>query len=60
MLKLYLASSDEAIYQMEQYTQKLVHDLGGTTKVIAAHEGLEILLGNDSEPKTWEETLLKA
>lgn len=38
------SSSDKAIYEMEQTTQKLISDLGGKAKVIAAHEELEIIL----------------
>ncbi len=34
------ASTDEAIYNMEVHTQKLVRELGGDTEVFSAHEGL--------------------
>ncbi len=38
------SSSDEKIWQMEIYTQQLITQLGGTTKVTAAYEGMEIEL----------------
>lgn len=38
------SSSDERIKQIEQYTQGLISDMGGKSKVTAAHEGLELTI----------------
>ena len=38
------ASSDEAIYNMEESVRKLILEKGGNSEVVAAHEGLEIVL----------------
>jgi len=36
-------STDEAIHQIGAYVQKLVRELGGSTEVVAAYEGLKII-----------------
>ena len=35
-------SSDEAIKKMEETTQRLIKDLGGKSKVVAASEGMTL------------------